>query len=311
MSIRTILAPFTEDSDTPAVRMALAVARDLQSHVVGMYLEAPEQLAVAMPRGPAMAAGLGAGSFGMSTVRTELASIPDPIAELTRSRDQQAATVKAHFEQLCWEHEVPFLDADKPEHWSEHPLPSASYRRESGAPAQIIGQHAHAYDLLVAESASVAKAGKSALSAIETALLRAGRPVMLAPTQPPAHLDGRVLVAWNDSPQCWHALSTALPFMAKAKQVLLFHAGNDRLERLAEQKAAEYLAWHGIAAEVMQHEPGPTGVADYLMSQCGERQVGLMVMGAYSHSPLREKLLGGVTLTVLTNSAATPVLMMH
>jgi nucleotide-binding universal stress UspA family protein len=47
------------------------------------------------------------------------------------------------------------------------------------------------------------------------------------------------------------------------------------------------------------------------MSECGERQVGLMVMGAYSHSPLREKLLGGVTLSMLSNSAATPVLMMH
>jgi nucleotide-binding universal stress UspA family protein len=308
MSIRTILTPFSGDSDIPAMKMALAVAGDFGAHVAGLHVEAEQRFATPAVPAPELA-HMGAGAFGMSAARHIAAA--DPYAEATRARDAAAAASKAHFEQLCREHGVTLLEARDSGKAAEHPLPSASYHRETGTLEHAIGQHAHRYDLVVAESASVSKAGKAVQGAIETALLKAGRPVLLAPMQPPEHLDGRVMVAWNDSPQCWHALFIALPFLSRASEVVLFNAGSDRRERAAEEKAAEYLAWHGIEAKLAQHEPVTGDVAGYLMSECGERQVGLMVMGAYSHSPLREKLLGGVTLSMLSNSAATPVLMMH
>lgn len=310
MSIRTILTHFTDDPATAAVRMALAAATDLQAHVVGLYVEAPASR-TPTPTYAVDAAGLGAGSFGMSGVRAQIATGPDPIVEATRRRDQQASTAKAGFRILCRERSIEFLDEDERDLWHDHPLPSASFRHESGTLLQAIDAHAHAYDMLVMESATVSKQPKSARSAIETALMRSRRPVLLAPSAPPEHLNGHALVAWNDSPECWHALSAALPFLKLAADVTLFHAGSGHDGKLAEERAAEYLAWHGIAADLMQHEPDGANVADYLMSECGRQDVGLMVMGAYSHSPLREKLLGGVTLTMLSNSAATPVLMMH
>ncbi|MGF1610551.1 MAG: universal stress protein [Kiloniellales bacterium] len=311
MSIRTILTPFTKDSDTPSVRMALALAKELEAHVDGIYVEPPQRSVPVTAHVPAMSA-VGVGGYGAAVTTSRGPATPDPVAEATRVRDQWASAAKSHFEQLCHKHEVRFLDTDQPDRRGAHPLPCASYRREAGSMEQVISQHAHAYDMMVTESAAVAPEAKPARAAIDTALLQSGRPVLLAPIHPPENLDGRVLVAWNGSPQCWHALSTALPFMTKAKEVVLFHAGKDGwTERQEEERAADYLAWHGIKAEVVQHEPGEVGVADYLMSQCNERQVGLMVMGAYSHSPLRERLLGGVTLSMLTRSAATPVLMVH
>lgn len=289
MSIRTILTPFSKDSDTPAVRLALAVAKDLQAHVAGIHAESPEPYVPVPPRAPVMAE-LGAGSFGMSSLRSEIAAAPHPAMAFASRREQDASTVAAHFEQLCAELQVPLIAADAAERFGDHPLPSASYRRESGTLEHVVNQYAHRYDMVVTESAAVAKEGKAVRTALETALLRAGRPVMLAPAAPPEHLGTRIMVAWNDSPQCWHALSTALPFMARAEQVVLFNAGKGRNERLAGERAAEYLAWHGIQAEVAQHEPVSSDIADYLRSQCGERRIGLMVMGAYSHSPWREKL---------------------
>lgn len=311
MSIRTILTPFANDADIPAVHMALSIAGDLGAHLDAVHVEPPARYVPAADRAAAVS-GMGKGPFAVSSPGAEPATVPDTTAETTRLRDEASALAKASFQQLCATHGVRFLDPDDAAgQGADHPLPSASYRREAGPVAEVIGRHAHAYDLMVAESASVAKESKAARAAIETALLQAGRPVLLAPSRPPEHLDGPVLVAWNDSPQCWHALSTALPFMTNAKEVVLFHAGKGLADRSAEERAADYLAWHGIHAEVVQQEPGPVGVADYLMSQCSERQVGLLVMGAYSHSPLRERLFGGVTVTVLSNVAATPVLMMH
>jgi nucleotide-binding universal stress UspA family protein len=303
MSIRTILCPFSKDFDAPAVQLALSVARDLPAHVVGTYVE-PEVRRTATPYIPASAAvGTGYGR--------PVAPAMDMYAEATRARDQAAASAKSHFEQLCRQHGVVCLEPGERQPEGDHSLPSASFERHVGTLAQVIGQHAHGYDMVVTESGSVAKQAKPARDAIDAALLQAGRPVLLAPRRPPEHIGGRVLVAWKNSPQCWHALSQALPFLERAEEIVLLHAGNGRDEMHAAEEAVDYLAWHAIRASAVEHEPGPGGVADYLMSQCNERHVDLMVMGAYSHSPLREMLLGGVTRSVVTHVAATPVLMTH
>ena len=42
-----------------------------------------------------------------------------------------------------------------------------------------------------------------------------------------------------------------------------------------------------------------------------EHEAGLLVMGAYSHSRLREMLLGGATRHILKNASARPVLLAH
>jgi hypothetical protein len=42
-----------------------------------------------------------------------------------------------------------------------------------------------------------------------------------------------------------------------------------------------------------------------------EHDAGLLVMGAYSHSRLREMLLGGATRHILKNASARPVILAH
>jgi len=309
MPIRTILTPFVDASDTPALRSALAAATHLEAHVIGLYAEAPERSMPSAGRVPAMA-GPGGGSFGMSGIRAELSHLPDPVTEATRQRDQAAESARAGFRMLCEKFGVP-VQADGSVDAEGYALPSASFRREIGSLPRLVGQLGHACDLIVMESAAIAPKDAKVRAAIKTALLHAGRPVLLAPTHTPDRLDGRVLVAWNDTPQSWHALSVALPFLTLAAEVMLFHAGKDPVERQAEARAADYLGWHGVKAETLQREPAGRDVADYLLSQCNELQVGLMVMGAYSHSPLRESLFGGVTREIVANVAATPVLMVH
>jgi nucleotide-binding universal stress UspA family protein len=50
---------------------------------------------------------------------------------------------------------------------------------------------------------------------------------------------------------------------------------------------------------------------DALLHEASEAQIGMLVMGAYSHSRVRELILGGVTRHVLSHVVATPVLMAH
>ena len=51
-------------------------------------------------------------------------------------------------------------------------------------------------------------------------------------------------------------------------------------------------------------------VSDILLTEAMQMSADLLVMGAFSHSRLREFVLGGVTRDILS-SAALPVLMAH
>jgi nucleotide-binding universal stress UspA family protein len=69
----------------------------------------------------------------------------------------------------------------------------------------------------------------------------------------------------------------------------------------------DYLAWHGIAAG-RQTVKTRSHVGDVLLDAAADAD--LMVMGAYSHSRLRELILGGVTRHML-EKATLPLLVAH
>ena len=62
----------------------------------------------------------------------------------------------------------------------------------------------------------------------------------------------------------------------------------------------------GISAKIALRSVGDT-----LLAAAAEHEAGLLVMGAYSHSRLREMLLGGATRQILKNASARPVLLAH
>lgn len=155
-------------------------------------------------------------------------------------------------------------------------------------------------------------------------VVQAARPVLVAPfaappgssassgpTVPPARLDGHALVAWNGSIQAARALRDALPLLARAHKVTLAHIGVQQESAFSGQ-AGDLLAWlgrHGVRAVPLERIGGADdGVA--LVSLAIEQRADLIVMGAYGRSPWRERMLGGVTRSVL-RSMTMPVLMSH
>jgi len=74
------------------------------------------------------------------------------------------------------------------------------------------------------------------------------------------------------------------------------------------QELASYLALHDIQAEVATFRPIDREVGAGLLQAAAEFGADMLSMGAYSHSRLRQLLLGGVTRHVLEH-ASLPVLM--
>src|SRR2546422_10943721 len=79
----------------------------------------------------------------------------------------------------------------------------------------------------------------------------------------------------------------------------------------SQAEVLAYLRCHGIGATAQVVAPELRSVGDTLLAAGAEHEAGLLVMGAYSHSRLREMLLGGATRHILKNASARPVLLAH
>jgi nucleotide-binding universal stress UspA family protein len=70
------------------------------------------------------------------------------------------------------------------------------------------------------------------------------------------------------------------------------------------------LARHGLAAHIERVSADRADIQPTILSIAADAGVDLIVMGAYGHSRLRERILGGVTRGML-ESMTVPTLMSH
>ena len=145
---------------------------------------------------------------------------------------------------------------------------------------------------------------------LDVALFSLGTPVLVAPAVAAADIGGRILLGWTPTVQAARAVMRSVPFLAKAREVRIVSVGTGAKEGLGAADAADYLALHGIRAAVSEVPPEGRGVPEILLREARTFGADLLVMGAYSHSRVREMILGGVTRAMLT-SADLPVLMVH
>jgi nucleotide-binding universal stress UspA family protein len=139
-------------------------------------------------------------------------------------------------------------------------------------------------------------------------LFDSGRPVLIAPRAAPAAIGTRCCIAWNGTVESSSALSAALPWLKRAEAVRVLHAGAYQRRGPSAADVVPYLALHGITADVAEFTPVTRDVGAGLLQAAASFGADLLAMGAYSHSRLRQLILGGVTRHVLENSLL-PVLM--
>ena len=145
--------------------------------------------------------------------------------------------------------------------------------------------------------------------------LEAGRPVLIVPyIYRDAPVGRRVLVAWNAGREAARAVHDALPLLAAAQQVhvlIVGHAGPGNGH--GEEPGADiglFLARHGVKVTVHRDAAPDEDYGAHLLSRAFDFSADVVVMGAWGHSRLRERMLGGVTRTLL-ESMTVPVLMAH
>jgi nucleotide-binding universal stress UspA family protein len=148
----------------------------------------------------------------------------------------------------------------------------------------------------------------SSSDALHAVLFDSGRPVLIAPRVPPASIGTRICVAWNGTAEGAAAVQAAIPWMQRAEAVQVVTAEEYQRRGPGAVELAGYLALHGIQVEAAQFRPIEKDVGRGLLEAARVFGADLLTMGAYSHSRLRQLILGGVTRHVLEN-AQLPVLM--
>ena len=148
---------------------------------------------------------------------------------------------------------------------------------------------------------------------IEGALFSSGKPLLLVPEgSQPTLKPKRVLVAWDSRVEASRAVRESLEMLAAAESVRLALVdpveGDDYHGAEPGADAAAYLARHGVKVTVDRLPSSNHSVAEVLRRHAIDTSSELMVMGAYGHSRLRERIFGGVTRSIL-ESPPLPILM--
>jgi nucleotide-binding universal stress UspA family protein len=288
--IKTILVPATgTDIDMASYAAALPVVHRFAAHLAALHVRIdPVEVAVAMST---------EGSGG-----TLLEGIIDSI---TRDADATEAKALSRFDKFCSDAGFPLI-ADPT---ANPQLPSAMFHVETGQQVRWMSAYGMTADLAIA-SRGLPGDDATARNTLEALLIETGRPLLIpGPSAPAPDFADRVTIAWKPTAQAARAVAFAMPFLTRAKIVTVLTVEEEEGRRDEAQRLVNYLAWHGIRSTAERLSPAAGGAVATMLGAASERG-GLLVMGGYGHTRLREWVFGGFTQSVLSH-AELPVLMAH
>ncbi len=184
---------------------------------------------------------------------------------------------------------------------------TANFVSVAGREEEIVAQQARLADLCVIPHPEASQ-DVSSSDALHAVLFDSGRPVLLAPAKAPVSLGRRICVGWNGTAESSGAVQAAIPWMQQADTVRILTSEDYQRRGPSAADLAAYLSLHDIEAEIATFRPVDKSVGAGLLAAAREFGADLLSMGAYSHSRLRQLILGGVTRHVLEH-ADLPVMM--
>jgi nucleotide-binding universal stress UspA family protein len=286
--IKTILAiASSAESAQAPMETAFLAGKALGGHVEVFHVR-PDPASAVPYVGEAMAGAL----------------VEEMMAAAEKEATARAEALKQRFDALVAAGDVPLRDGPPP----TDDL-SAEWIMIDGNEAEEVAARGRVSDLIVAGRPGPNRELPSLIT-LNAALMEAGRAVLVAPPSPPTSVGTHVAIAWNGSPEAARAVQAAMPLIEAAGRVTILVAAD--VEALCgAEDLARHLAWHGVSTEtvgVKGHHGEDVGKT--LLNHCRDAGADLLVMGAYTHSRLRQLIMGGVTRYILDH-AEIPVLLSH
>lgn len=263
MSLKTVIAHAGPDSGSRTrLRLAANLSRQFGAHLIGVAAEAPDPW-----------------------IDAALPRMKPEMVEALR-REEQARLGKAR---------AAFDDATVD-------LEACSWRSEVGLPAKVLVRLAAAADLIVVGQAGDPGFIPYILPRPGDVAVGAGCATLV--THPDCDtLNGDVVVVgWKNTREGRRAVGDALPFLRRARRVILASVDEGSSEdKDSARNAVERLAGHGVEAGC-EFLPAGGSAGRALLDLARNVGSDLLVAGAYGHSRAREWVFGGVTQHLLNHA---------
>lgn len=286
MSIRKILLPLASTrAGEAALATGLLVARIWNAHVLALHVRIDA-------RDVAPLAGEGLSG----------AMIEEMMAATEKESGERAELLRALFHRAVATNQISLAEPT-----ADQTIATASFSAAVGREEDVVAQQARLADLTVVAHPEATQ-DAAAADALHAVLFDSGRPVLLAPATPPTDIGRRICVAWNGTAESASAVTAALPWLQRAEAVRILSSEGYQRRGPSAEELAPYLALHGVSAELATIHPTGGAVGGDILAEAEEFGADLVTMGAYSHSRLRQLILGGVTRYVLEH-ARVPILM--
>lgn len=288
MTIRTILVPVDgSEAAKPVMECGLALGRDLGAHVDVLHVRPDPNDTI-----PLLGEGM------------SVSMIEDMIDLANKEGAERTARGRRMFDDLVKNFSLPLKDAP------EAAGASAQWSQEIGRDDEVTARRGRLTDLIVVGRPTPASDVSSTMT-LNAALFDSGRPVLVVPPEGATGFGGNIAISWNGSAESARAVGSAMPLIGRAKKVTVLTAASDRTSAARAPELAAYLEWRGISPATRSFTPeSRRSIGAALLAECAEAGVELLVMGAYTHSRMRQLILGGVTRHVL-EEATIPLFMAH
>ena len=294
MPAKTVAVPLIPGpSEESAIRTAFLMSRSFDGHVVGLHAPVTHETSVTQE---------------MVMSRAGLGLSGEQMREMQAEEDQEIAReayeVRRDFFTVA--------EAMKAETVDHPPAPaglSASFKDLNSGGAEELAAYCRIFDLVVVGQPKT-DPHNIQRHLIQTILYTSGRPVLMAPETPPETVGETILIGWNGTLRSARATAISRQHIETAHKVGIVTVKSDHVHGPSAEDLAEYLAWHGITAELVEVESNGRHMGDVLLGAADSFGADLLVIGAYAHTPLREQLTRGVTNHILSHSHL-PVLLAH
>ncbi len=286
MAIRKLLLPLTSTAaGEAALATALMVAQGWAAHVTALHVRVDA-------RDVAPLAGEGLSG----------AMIEEMMTATEKESGERARAVHEMFAGFVATHGVTLAEA-RPGAGEA----TASFATITGREEDLVAQQARLADLTIVPHPEAGE-DVSSSDALHAVLFDSGHPVLVAPHAAPETIGTRIAVAWNGTAESAAAVHAVLPWAQRAMAVRIMTADEYHRRGPGAADLQAYLALHNISADIAVFRPVDRDVGAGLLKATEEFGADLLAMGAYSHSRLRQLILGGVTRHVLEH-AVLPVMM--
>ena len=153
------------------------------------------------------------------------------------------------------------------------------------------------------------------LSFAEEVMLYSGRPILFIPYIGANKIPFKhAMISWDGTPAATRATYDAIPLLRDTEDVkVLVVQSKKQLESKSDVQAealSHSLLRHGIQSQVAKVSPGSSSVASVILNEVSHNDIDVLIMGGYGTPSLRQKILGGVTRSLLS-TMLIPVLLAH